>query len=410
MDISLQKSGDLLTISLQGRLDASWSATVQKALDDAVRAGEHRIALDLAKVDYISSAGLGVILYLYKQLHGISGHFAITAASPFVLSALKMAGLGTLLTANSAPTEAPPPDHGVAESSARATYEVFSLTSETFDLQTVGDPAALLQGSAVSSAHQFHQDTFAIGVGALGTCAEDCAPRFGEFLSVAGMAAFQPADGSTRPDFMVSQADFVPEGHLLYGLAGEGAFGLLARFTTKPEFPTVGLSELAETALRLAKTSSVALVAITETAGLVGTSLRQSPAPAATSDRFRFPEIRDWLAFSSERSHRDSTSLIVGVASHDSNSEYAPLLRPLIAQSGLFGHFHAAAFPYRPLQKGRIDLHPSVAALFEAQTVNAIVHLLSDPREFNGAGESEFLRGALWIAPLAETQSLLATP
>lgn len=409
MDISLQKSGDLLTISLQGRLDASWSATVQKALDDAVRAGEHRISLDLAKVDYISSAGLGVILYLYKQLREINGHFAISEASPFVLSALKMAGLGSLLGVTPPAQAAPKSESGTAESSARANYEVFTLFADSFSLRSVGDPAALVKGSSASEAIQFQQDTLALGVGALGTCPADCAPRFGEFLSIAGMAAFQPADGSTRPDFMVSQADFVPEGHLLYGLAGQGGFGTLARFEAKKEFPTVGLTELAETALRLAKADTVAIVAITETSGLVGTSLRQSPAPATTADRFRFPDIRDWLAFSSERSHRDSTSLIVGVASRLPSSAFAPLLRPL-GTPGLLGHFHAAAFPYRPLQKGRIDLHPSVAALFEAQTVNAIVHLLSDPREFNGAGESEFLRGALWIASVDEPQPTTATP
>lgn len=409
MEIIQHKTGDVLTISLQGRLDASWSATVQKALDDAVRAGEHRISLDLSKVDYISSAGLGVILYLYKQLREINGHFAISEASPFVLSALKMAGLGSLLGVSAPAPSAPKSESGAAESSARATYEIFTLFADSFALRTVGDPTALAKGSSTSEAIQFHQDTLALGVGALGTCAEDCAPRFGEFLAIAGMAAFQPADGSTRPDFMVSQADFVPEGHLLYGLAGQGDFGTLARFETKKEFPTVGLTELAETALRLARADTVALVAITETAGLVGTSLRQSPAPATTADRFRFPGIRDWLAYSSERSHRDSTSLVVGVASRKPSSSFAPLLRPL-GTAGLLGHFHAAAFPYRPLQKGRIDLHPSVAALFEAQSVNAILHLLSDSREFSGAGESEFLRGALWIASIDEPPTSSATP
>src|SRR5688500_18617921 len=52
---------------------------------------------------------------------------------------------------------------------------------------------------------EFGADAFALGVGALGGSFADCAPRFGEFLAVSGVAAFQPADGSSRPDFVVSQ-------------------------------------------------------------------------------------------------------------------------------------------------------------------------------------------------------------
>ena len=64
------------------------------------------------------------------------------------------------------------------------------------------------------------------------------------------------------------------------------------------------------------------------------------------------------------------------------------------------GHLHAAVFPYRPLRKGRIALKPSVTELFDGQSLQAVLHLISDSRAFNGAGESEFFRGAVWIAPL----------
>jgi len=67
---------------------------------------------------------------------------------------------------------------------------------------------------------------------------------------------------------------------------------------------------------------------------------------------------------------------------------------------GLQGHFHAASFSYRPLQKGLIELKPSLAALFEGRGAQGVLHLLNDSREYTGAGESEFLRGALWIAPV----------
>src|SRR5690606_12594177 len=131
--------------------------------------------------------------------------------------------------------------------------------------------------------------------------------------------------------------DLQPEGHLLLGLHGEGGFPILTRFETQSEARSVGLSELAQTALTVSGASAVAIAAVTETVGLVGTTLRQSPVAVATEDRFGFPQIRDWLAFSSERIFRDSTSLIVGVAAH-AGSDFHPLLRPM--GNGLFGHFH----------------------------------------------------------------------
>ena len=197
----------------------------------------------------------------------------------------------------------------------------------------------------------------------------------------------------------MSEGALVPQGRLLLGLTGTGAFAKLARFEATSDARTIGLTELAQTALELIGASTAVVVGITETAGLVGASLRRSPSLLAPhSSPFTFPQIRDWLSFTSERAFRDSTSLFVGVVAKPGTA-LDPLLRPLARESGLVGHFHAAVFPYRPLRKGRIELKPSATELFEGQPPQAILHLLADSRGFNGAGESEFLRGALWIAP-----------
>jgi anti-anti-sigma factor len=405
MEISRQKSADLLALRLTGRLDANWCAHVQNALSAAVRDGEHRVHLDMAGVTYVSSAGLRVLLATYKQLRAINGLFAVANASTAVREVLELAGLEMLL-ATAGATSAAAEVSGRAHTSASASYEIFASAPTAGDapgmrLSVVGHAAMLAQGAGDTpiAARNFGAPAFALGLGALGASAADCAPRFGEFLAVAGTAAFQPADGSSRPDFAVSQGAFVPKGCLLLGLAGEGAFGTLARFEATKEARTLGLAELAQTALDLSGAPAVAFAVITETSGLVGATLQKSPAPAGTKEaRFGFPQIRDWLSFTSERAFRDSTSLLVGVAARPGTA-LDPLLRPLGSPS-LLAHVHAAAFPYRPLRKGRIELKPSVDELFDGQALQAVLHLLADPREFSGAGESEFFRGALWLAPL----------
>ncbi len=403
MEISRQKSGDVLVLTLTGRLDANWCNHVQNALSAVVREGEHRVQLDMSAVSYVSSAGLRVLLSVYKQLKAIHGRFGVVRPSAAVQSVLELAGLDMLIALD-APAAPEKVDTHRAYATASATYEIFEKGAppEPLKVERLGDPASL--GSGVGTQRPlpagFGADSIALGVGALGASYGDCEARFGEFLAVAGCAAFQPADGSSRPDFVVSQGALVPEGYLLLGLSGIGTLPTLARFEARKERRTVGLTELAQAALDLSGAPAAAFVAIAETAGLVGATLRRSPAPAGNREaRFGFPQIRDFLSFTTERAFRDSTSLLVGVAARPGTA-YDPLLRPL-GKGELRAHVHAASFPYRPIRKGRIDLKPAVAELFDGHALQAVLHLLADPREFNGAGDSEFTRGALWLAPIA---------
>ena len=62
-DITLAEDG---VIALSGRLDASQSETAQSFLDGVA----DPTVLDLAQLEYISSAGLGVLLRTQKRLAG----------------------------------------------------------------------------------------------------------------------------------------------------------------------------------------------------------------------------------------------------------------------------------------------------------------------------------------------------
>lgn len=401
MEIFRQSSGDLIILRLAGRLDANWCNHVESALSSAVREGEHRLHLDMNAVSYISSAGIRVLLACHKQLRAINGLFGVIRPSDAVRSVLELSGLQMLITSEIvASTSAD--DAGKKLASPSAVYELFALGGGGMKIEAVVDPAVLRQGSGAQPVtRRFDSTTVALGVGALGGNFAESASRCGELLVVEGVAAFQPADGSSRPDFMLSEGALVPEGQLVLGLSAKGSFTSLLRFEANDEDRRIGITELMQTALEASGANAAVIVAVSETAGLVGATLRQSPAAAAgTQDgRFSFPQIRDWLSFTSERSFRDTTSLIVGVVAKPETA-FDALLRPLAPGSGLLGHLHAAVFPYRPLRKGRIDLQPAVTSLFDGQSLQSVLHLISDPRGFTGAGESELYRGAVWIAPL----------
>ena len=129
---------------------------------------------------------------------------------------------------------------------------------------------------------------------------------------------------------------------------------------------------------------------IAESAGLMGAALRRSPAEKGSeSAPFRHPEAREWLSFTAEPAYVRSLTLVGGVAARADCGALAPMLRPLSKGSTLMGHFHAAAFPYRPVKKGRIELRATVTTLFEAGNLQGVLHLLGDDREVAGSGQRD---------------------
>ena len=268
-------------------------------------------------------------------------------------------------------------------------------------VHTVGDGPAILAGrpSPVPSTRlAFAKDAFAIGAAAFGRDAADCAGRHGEFLAVRGAAICHANIDSARPDWVLAEGQMVPEAEMLWGLAGQGEFATELRFEAA-ESPAGSLTAAAAAlALDASNGAPLAVAMVAETAQLVGAALRRPPA--GDSSLFAFPSVRERLLFTAEPAWADSVALVVGVVARGATPALAPLLKPLVADGSLAGHLHAAAFPYRPLRKGRIDLDATLAHLFEDETVGALLHLVNDWREPMGAGQSAFTRGILWCSPL----------
>jgi hypothetical protein len=92
-------------------------------------------------------------------------------------------------------------------------------------------------------------------------------------------------------------------------------------------------------------------------------------------------------------------SLAAGIVARTMAAGDGQQLRPIAPDA--VGHVHAAAFRFRPIQKGSIDLAETVAELFEPNQLMGVMHLINDDRGAAGAGDSELIRGACWIAPVA---------
>ena len=96
MTINKTKNGADLTIALEGRLDTMTApdleAELKKSLD-----GVETLNLDFSKLDYISSAGLRVLLSAHK-LMSAKGGMKVTNVNEIVGEVFEVTGFADILT------------------------------------------------------------------------------------------------------------------------------------------------------------------------------------------------------------------------------------------------------------------------------------------------------------------------
>jgi anti-anti-sigma factor len=407
MEITRQQMGDALELKIEGRLDGYWADHLLHALEDVIRGGARHLRLNLAAVTYLSSAGIRVLVRAHKQLSGIQGSFSVTEPSAAVRSILQLTGLLELLVpAVTAVGEKNQPGSGRRLEKENVKFEVVDLAPEAqLTCRVIGDPTRLHAervGEEDCHSITFSESALGLGLGAFGNSFAECTGRFGEFLALSGAVAYLPADGTNVPDYMLAAGDFVPQMKVLYSILCEGDFRMAAHFESMNGSKPGTLSEVVSACLDIAGAEIVGIGMVAESAGLIGAALRRSPAlQPSDGSPFDFPQVRDWLSFTAEPVFSRALTLVVGVAARSGEDILARVLRPLGKAPGLTGHFHAAAFSYRPLKRREADLKGTTAMLFETETLQGLLHLLCDDRAVTGVGESEFMRGTCWISPIS---------
>ena len=110
MEILRQQHEGFLELVFEGRLDAYWAQHLAASVAEVMREGTHHLRLNLSRTSYISSAGIGALVKMYKEFAAIHGSFAVTEPSRQVKHILDMVGLAQMLSgAKPAPAQAPKP-------------------------------------------------------------------------------------------------------------------------------------------------------------------------------------------------------------------------------------------------------------------------------------------------------------
>lgn len=394
MEIVKEGSGGVVHLRLSGRLDNHWSQSLDDALHEVAREGARHVRLDFSGVTYLSSAGAAVLLKHYRDAMALQGSLQISAASERARGTLRLMGFVELLLAGASTDAARRKTLSIPLplESERASYESRELGGRKSECALIGDPEVTGQSSPIS----VYRDVFALGVGALGANQEECRDLFGEFVAAAGGAAYMPTDGTATPDYMLSTVGLVPTVQAQYAITFRGSPSHQLRFEATAPDAGVPLSEIVRACVSLAGTPTVGIVMAADITGLVCARLRRSSGRDAV--HFDFPAVREWLSFTPEREFARFSSLVVGVASSAPPASLVPFLRPVSDE--VRGHFHAVVTAFRSLPRGKLPVADIVSEWLQPRSVFSVVHLLRDARPIEGAGESEFQRGACWVFPI----------
>ncbi len=97
MEISQKEENGIIFFAIKGRLDADSSPEAETVVKDALKGQTSRILFDLASLEYLSSAGLRVLLGAAKEMRQRDGKIVLCALNAFVKEIFEVSGFQSLI-------------------------------------------------------------------------------------------------------------------------------------------------------------------------------------------------------------------------------------------------------------------------------------------------------------------------
>lgn len=96
MTINVERDFEFVTLGIKGRLDATTAPNLETTVNE-LSTDVKELVFDMAELEYISSAGIRVILGAYKKMNSNQGAMRVEKANDIVREVFEMTGLSELL-------------------------------------------------------------------------------------------------------------------------------------------------------------------------------------------------------------------------------------------------------------------------------------------------------------------------
>ena len=96
MTINVERDYELVTLEITGRLDTTTAPNLETVINE-LSEDTKELVFDMSEVEYISSAGIRVLLGAYKKMNFNDGIMRIEKANDMVHEVFEMTGLSQML-------------------------------------------------------------------------------------------------------------------------------------------------------------------------------------------------------------------------------------------------------------------------------------------------------------------------
>src|ERR687887_10224 len=93
LDLETTKQGDADVVSLRGEIDVYTAPRLRQALIDLVEGGSKDIVVDMDKVDFLDSTGLGVLVGGLKRVKSNEGEMKLVVTQDRITKIFDITGL-----------------------------------------------------------------------------------------------------------------------------------------------------------------------------------------------------------------------------------------------------------------------------------------------------------------------------
>ena len=97
MELSVNSESGVTIVTITGSVDSADSVALLSFFNDLIDHGQTSLVVDLSRMDFVVSMGLGVFVQTYTRLRLVGGFIRLAAVQPFILQIIKTTGLDRLL-------------------------------------------------------------------------------------------------------------------------------------------------------------------------------------------------------------------------------------------------------------------------------------------------------------------------
>ncbi len=379
-------SGITIT-KLSGRLDGVNSEEINKHIAVLLDKGIRKVICDFSEVNYISSAGLRVILINQKKMNSASGEIVLYQLTKSIKEVFKMSGFLRIFRLIESIDEFIEPNENTEEGKLTCietddiALEILNLHNENGSIETIGNLDKIencsynendaIEISAIDT-------DFAFGFASIGSGWENVKDYFGESVVISKSLFVYPAIKRPAVDFMIFNDEMSDSKYtFLNGFKISGKPSAIISFKIKDKF--IEIQSLLDLVSESINSKHFGFTIIAESKGFRGMNLKKIPTannnPSNNKSIFDNENFVEWVNFPVDQD--DFNSIVAGVGFYANSEKKKSLQYSQILPSDSQFHLHCGIFEKTLLNFKTDSYQQDLDKILNELEAKKVQHILS---------------------------------